>query len=77
MEELNERKISNKNKVNNFSTQNWLNIETIFENGIIKTKDNKYIKIIKIKPINFNLKSDLEKEAILNSYKIFFKNIQF
>mgnify|MGYP005772957215 CR=1 FL=1 len=70
-------KISNKNKVNNFSTQNWLNIETIFENGIIKTKDNKYIKIIKIKPINFNLKSDLEKEAILNSYKIFLKTSNF
>ena len=68
---------SNKNKNNNFSTQNWLNIEAIFENGIIKTKENKYIKIIKIKPINFNLKSDLEKEAILNSYKIFLKTSNF
>ena len=28
----------------------------------------KYIKILKIIPINYNLKSDLEKEAILNSY---------
>lgn len=41
-------------------------------NGIIKTED-KYVKIIKITPINFNLKSEMEKEAILNSYKIFFK----
>lgn len=41
------------------------------KNGIIKLKDNSYIKIIKIYPINFNLKSELEKEAILNSYKIF------
>ena len=45
--------------------------------GIIKTKDNRYIKIIKISPINFNLKSDLEKEAILNSYKIFLKTCDF
>ena len=30
-----------------------------------------------VKPINFNLKSDLEKEAILNSYKIFLKTINF
>ena len=55
--------------------------EKIFENGIIKLKNNSYVKIIKIIPINFNLKSNLEKEAILNSYKIFLKtcnfNIQF
>ena len=40
-------------------------------------KNNKYVKIINIKPINFNLKSDLEKEAILNSYKIFLKTCNF
>jgi len=40
--------------------------------GIIKKK-KKYIKIIKIIPINYNLKSEMEKEAILNSYKIFLK----
>ena len=40
-------------------------------------KNNKYLKIIKIMPINFNLKSDLEKEAILNSYKIFLKTCNF
>ena len=60
-----------------FSTQEWLNIEEIFDNGIIKMKNNKYLKIIKIKPINFNLKSELEKEAILNSYKIFLKTCNF
>ena len=56
--------------------QEWLPIEYIYENGIIKLK-NKYIKIIKIIPINYNLKSDLEKEAILNSYKIFLKTCNF
>ena len=40
-------------------------------------KNNKFIKILKIIPINFNLKSDLEKEAILNSYKIFLKTCNF
>lgn len=49
-----------------------MNFEKIIQNGIIKTND-KYIKILKVIPINFNLKSEMEKEAILNSYKIFLK----
>ncbi len=61
----------------NITTQEWINIEKVFNNGIIKTKDNKYIKIIKVNSINFNLKSNLEKEAILNSYKIFLKTCNF
>ena len=59
------------------TTQDWIPINKIFENGIIKLKNNKYVKIIKIIPINFNLKSNLEKEAILNSYKIFLKTCNF
>lgn len=61
----------------NKSVQNWIPIEKIFENGIIKLKNKKYIKIIQIFPINFNLKSKLEQEAILNSYKIFLKTCNF
>ena len=61
----------------NNSIQEWIPFEKILENGIIKLKDNSYIKIIKIYPINFNLKSELEKEAILNSYKIFLKTCDF
>jgi len=30
-----------------------------------------------VRPINYNLKSDLEKQAILNSYKIFLKTCHF
>ena len=63
------------NKLN--SVQEWLPIIDIYDNGIIKLKNNSYIKIIKISPINFNLKSNLEKEAILNSYKIFLKTCKF
>lgn len=59
------------------SVQEWLPFETILENGIIKLKNSSYIKIIEIIPINFNLKSELEKEAILNSYKIFLKTCNF
>ena len=40
-------------------------------------KNGNYVKIIKVIPINFNLKSDLEKESILNSYKIFLKTCNF
>ena len=58
------------------STQTWIPIDEIYSNGIIKTK-NKYIKILKITPINYNLKSDLEKQAILNSYKTFLKTCNF
>ena len=59
------------------SIQKWIPIEKILEKGIIKIEKNKYIKILKIIPINFNLKTQLEKEAILNSYKIFLKTCGF
>ena len=58
------------------STQDWIPIDIIFKNGIIKT-NNQYIKVLKVIPINYNLKSDLEKQAILNSYKIFLKTCNF
>lgn len=54
--------------------QKWLPFERILEKGIIKLKDSSYIKVLKVNPINYNLKSDLEKQAILNSYKNFFKS---
>ena len=40
------------------SVQEWLPFEDILENGIIKLKNNSYIKILKVSPINFNLKSN-------------------
>ena len=64
-------------KKNNYSVQEWLPFVEILENGIIKLKNNDYIKILKILPINYNLKSNLEKEAILNSYKLFLKTCDF
>ena len=64
-------------KIKELSVQEWLSIEEFFDNGIIKLKGNKFIKILKITPINYNLKSDLEKNSILNSYKIFLKTCNF
>lgn len=64
-------------KIKKISVQQWLPIEEIYENGIVKINKNKYIKIIKIIPINYNLKSDLEKKSILNSYKILLKTCNF
>ena len=64
-----------KKKIN--TVQNWLPYDKVLNNGIIKMKDNSYIKILKISPINFNLKSNLEKEYILNSYKIFLKTCNY
>ena len=42
-------------KENNKSVQEWLPYENILENGIIKLKNNYYIKILEIIPINFKL----------------------
>ena len=64
-------------KENPISVQEWLPFEKILENGIIQMKNKKYIKIMKVLPINYNLKSQMEKESILNSYKIFLKTCSF
>lgn len=66
-----------KNKKQIQSVQNWIPIDAFFNNGIVKTKNNKYLKIIKIIPINYSLKSELEKKSILNSYKVFLKTCNF
>lgn len=59
------------------SVQFWLPMEKVLDDGIIRMKDTSLIKIMSISPINYNLKSDLEKEAILNSYKNMFKSCNF
>ena len=60
-----------------YSIQDWMPFEQILDDGIIRLKNNIYVKIIKITPINFSLKSDLEKQAILNSYKLFLQTCNF
>ena len=57
--------------------QQWIPIETIYDDGLIKMKNQSFLKIIIVCPINYQLKSDFEKEAIINAYKIFLKNCNF
>ena len=59
------------------STQEWIAIKNIYSDGTIELNEGSYLKILEVVPINYNLKSDLEKEAILNSYKLFFKTCNF
>ena len=59
------------------TVQEWIPIKQILKDGIIEIENNIYIKLLEVTPINYNLKSDLEKEAILNSFKIFFRTCQF
>jgi hypothetical protein len=56
------------------NAQEWLPFIDILQNGIIKVNELEYCKIIKVKPININLKSELEKEVILNNYKVFLQS---
>ena len=56
------------------NVQEWLPIKEFYNDGIIKLKSGTFIKILKVNPINYELKSDFEKSAILNSYKAFLKN---
>lgn len=59
------------------STKDWLPVEDVEENGLIKLKNKLYVKLIKIIPVNFNLKSNIEKEVVLESYKNFLKSCDF
>ena len=52
------------------SFKNWLGIETIYENGIIENNKKEYILILKIIPINFNLKSEIEIQIFIKNKKI-------
>lgn len=69
-------KINNKNvkEKEKESFQNWLNIKEIRDN-IIAFHTGQAITVLRILPINFNLKSQLEQKAILNSYRLFLKNL--
>lgn len=59
------------------TTQDFFEIKSIYPNGIIETYQNELIKIIEVSPISFNLKIDIEKEAILNNYRSFLRTCDF
>lgn len=54
------------------SVSEYLPIEKI-ENGIIYTKDKRYIKVIEVLPINFLLRSEREQRSIIYSFVSYLK----
>lgn len=59
------------------SIQDWLPIQQVQKAGTILLKNHHMVKILKISSINFSLKTEFEKETILNSYKILLKTCNF
>jgi hypothetical protein len=46
------------------STQEWLPVADI-RDGIVLTKDGRYVKILEVLPVNFYLKSYMEQQSII------------
>lgn len=63
-------------KVRYKNIKDWFPIKNIKDN-VIYLKDGSNVKIFRVEPINFKLKSDMEKRAILESYKQFLKLCNF
>lgn len=64
-----------KNKFSS-TTKDFFPIDTIVDD-LIKLKDGTYVKIIKVDPINLNLKTSFEQQAIIFSYKNFLQSLNF
>ena len=58
------------------SVQKWLPYDEILEKGYIR-QNNKIIKILEVKPINYNLKSEEERLEIIKNYKYFLNICNF
>lgn len=56
----------------NITTKDWLHIKAI-NTGIICLKSGEYLIIIEVLPINFKLRSKLEKRSIILNYQEFLK----
>jgi len=41
--------------------------------GIIETTDNRFLKIVELEPVNYNLKSESEKKRIINAFEDYLK----
>lgn len=58
------------------STQQYLQIDAIRE-GIVVLKDGRLRKIIRVMPVNFDLKSEKEKEVSVYQYQSFLNSLKF
>lgn len=54
------------------SIQEWLPIQNIVQ-GMVVTKDRRFVKILEVLPVNFYLKSELERKNIIFSYASYLK----
>lgn len=58
------------------STQNYLPIAGI-EEGVVVLKDGSLAVVLRIMPINFDLKNELEQNAIIAKYQSFLNSLDF
>ena len=54
------------------STQGWLPVLDV-QNGVVITKDGRYVKILEIMPVNFYLKSAIEQQNIIFYFSSYLK----
>ena len=54
------------------SIQAWLPIKNII-GGVVITKDNRFIKILEVLPVNFYLKSSNDQQNIITAYASYLK----
>ena len=54
------------------SIQSWLPIKNII-GGVIVTKDNRFIKVLEVLPVNIYLKSPADQQAIISSFAAYLK----
>lgn len=59
---------------NKVSSRRQIAIEGV-EDGILRIPDNRYAVILKVSSINLGLKSDTEKDAIIETYKSFLNSL--
>jgi len=60
-----------KRKINN-PVQDFIPVKKI-QNGMIITTDNRYVKIVEVKPINFMMRSSLEQDVIIQTLATWFR----
>lgn len=54
------------------SIQAWIPVQNIVQ-GMVVTKDRRFVKILEVLPVNFYLKSELERKNIIFSYASYLK----
>jgi len=54
------------------STQKWIPVQDI-RDGIVVTKDGRYVKILEVMPVNFHLKSLIEQQNIIYYFSGYLK----